>query len=452
MSQSAKTKLSSLRTERTRKIAAALLHGAGAKAASAPSPVPALALAALSLAIAALENYAYMALAPAMEDAGSFGLFPFVAVPLVSGMLYGERAKTPCILTALAIWAFSGFAPVSLFVAAIPAVLLAGSAEGLRTVREIWNAAAKVTLVQLLAVSAFLLSNRICGIPEDAPGLYELLFMLLYCAVGVPLAIFTFLPAAERISGRASAYTLAAYGNGSNRLLVRLSREAPGTYHHSMMVADLAESAAEAIGANALLARVGGYFHDIGKIVKPSWFMENQSGGTNPHDSMPPSLSRMVISGHVKDGVAIAREEGLPLQVRGIIESHHGTGVMQWFRLKAQSIAKERGRDSGWGDEAQVKSFFRYPGPLPRTKEEALVSLADSVEAASRSLSAHDRQTIGKLVDGIVMERFADGQLDGCELGFSEMVKVKAAFVRQLVHRFHDRKAYPPRDENSCAR
>lgn len=222
--------------------------------------------------------------------------------------------------------------------------------------------------------------------------------------------------------------------NPNHPLLKRLMFEAPGTYSHSLVVANLAEVAAEEIGANALLARVGAYYHDIGKLRRPQWFIENQvDSGRNIHNRLSPYLSALVIMNHVRDGLEIARKFRLPREVQGIIWSHHGRSVVRYFYEKALRTGKENvGRD-----------VFRYPGPLPRTPEEAIVFLADSVEAAVRSMKNPTPRRIETTVRNIVKTYLEDGQLDDSSLTLRDINRIAHRFVRFLSGMVHARIPYP---------
>ncbi len=225
-------------------------------------------------------------------------------------------------------------------------------------------------------------------------------------------------------------------------LLQRLLREAPATYHHSLMVANLAEQAAERIGADALLTRVGAYYHDVGKIIRPYFFTENQVEGLNPHDSLDPRTSAEVIIGHVRDGLELARKYRLPSRVRAFIPEHHGTARIGFFYHKAVQMAG--------GDPSQVdESAYRHIGPKPQSRETALVMLADGCEAAVRSARPTSAEEIAEIVGRIIDSRVADGQLDECDLTLHDLAVVRETFISALKGVFHPRIKYPEpvRDE-----
>ena len=244
----------------------------------------------------------------------------------------------------------------------------------------------------------------------------------------------------ERVFGVTTDMTLLELSDTNRPLLKKLSMQAPGTFNHSLQVANLAEAAADAIGANALRTRVGALYHDIGKMLKPEYFIENQQPGENPHEKLKPSMSALVIAAHVKEGVQLGREQSLPQVVVDFIASHHGTGLIEYFYRKAQ----EAEEDPAVVDEAD----YRYPGPRPQTNEQAIVMLADSVEAASRSLAKPTPRRLESLIDSIVAARVADGQLDESTLTFADLARIKEAFHGLLCGIYHFRVRYPDQDED----
>jgi len=221
--------------------------------------------------------------------------------------------------------------------------------------------------------------------------------------------------------------------NPNQPLLKRLLMEAPGTYHHSLMVGNLAEVAVEAIGGNSLLARVGAYFHDIGKLTRPNFFKENQLG-ENPHDRITPNLSTLIITSHTEDGDELAKKNKIPLAVRDIIKQHHGTTLVAYFYHKATKGEK--------GDQV-LRDSFRYEGPRPSSKEAAVVMLADSVEAAVRSLPDKTEGKIEGLIRKIIKDKLDDGQLDLCELTLKDLDTIAKSFMHAFGGFFHERTQYP---------
>ncbi|EKP94972.1 HD family phosphohydrolase [Thermaerobacter subterraneus] len=253
---------------------------------------------------------------------------------------------------------------------------------------------------------------------------------------GLLAAILTIglLPFLESFFGLVTPVRLIELANPNQPLLRRLLVEAPGTYHHSLMVANLAEAAVEEIGGNSLLARVGAYYHDVGKIRRPYFFIENQFGGENPHDKLSPNLSALIITAHVKDGVELARQHGLPEEIIRFIREHHGTTRVEYFLRRAQEM----------GEPDQVlEGNFRYDGPPPTTRETAVVMLADGVEATVRSLGHLTPGRIEQVVRKIIKDRLNDGQLDRADLTFRDLDRIASTFVRVLTGIFHHRIEYP---------
>jgi cyclic-di-AMP phosphodiesterase PgpH len=235
-------------------------------------------------------------------------------------------------------------------------------------------------------------------------------------------------------------------------LLRRMTIEAPGTYHHSLVVANLAESAAEAIGANATLCRVCSYFHDVGKLVKPDYYTENMNFERNPHDDLAPTMSALIIIAHVKEGVDLALKHGLNRRIVDIIQEHHGTSLVYYFykrALQQQDDARTGGKIMNLreGNVPEVrKETFRYSGPKPQTKESAIISLADMVESASRSLEKPTPQKIEQLVTELIGQRIADGQLVECDLTLADLNMIAERFRFTLMTMLHTRIAYPKQD------
>lgn len=250
---------------------------------------------------------------------------------------------------------------------------------------------------------------------------------------------FGSLPLFEQALGVLTPVRLIELANPNQPLLRRLLMEAPGTYHHSVVVSNLAEAAAEAVGANGLLARVGAFYHDVGKLQRPFFFVDNQFGAANPHDRLAPSLSALIIMSHVKDGVATGREAGLPSAVLDLIAQHHGTTRVEYFWQKAREAAAAAGE----GAVEPSESDFRYPGPKPRSREAAIIMLADTSEAAVRALPRPTPQRIEARVRTLIRERLGDGQLDEAELTLRDLDTIAATFTQVLSGVFHSRVAYP---------
>ncbi|MDZ4169538.1 MAG: HDIG domain-containing protein [Coriobacteriia bacterium] len=267
------------------------------------------------------------------------------------------------------------------------------------------------------------------GTPEEAlnAALWGGLGALAAAAVGVSA-----IPVARRLLISRADVRLVEAASPVNPLMRRLMIEAPGTYTHSLATASLAEAAAEAIGADALLARVGAYYHDVGKLVRPCYFFENLAQGDNPHDAEKPSLSALIITGHVADGLELAQEYDLPQPVRDIIREHHGTSLIRYFYHKATAT------------EPQVfEGDFRYHGGRPRTREAALVMLADATEAAVRALPQPSADEIAIVVRAVIDDKVDDRQLEVSGLSDDEVEQVVGIFSRMLVGMLHARCEYP---------
>jgi hypothetical protein len=238
----------------------------------------------------------------------------------------------------------------------------------------------------------------------------------------------------ETIFGEITNFTLLELSDSSHPLLKRMVIEAPGSYHHSLIVSNLAEAAADAIDAHALLVRVGAYYHDIGKMVHPEYFNENQLVRGNKHDELEPSMSRLVIFNHVKEGIELAHKNNLNQRIIDFIPEHHGTSLMHYFYQKALA--------EGQPDGLEEKDY-RYPGPKPQSKETAIVLLADSVEGATRAMDDHTPQRIEDVVRKVINNKFIDGQLDECNLTLKEIDTIASTFVRVLGAMYHNRIKYP---------
>lgn len=289
------------------------------------------------------------------------------------------------------------------------------------------------------------------GLPVTAVNILIILFLLLigdgqftkteyvlYLTFAIVSAITSavltmgLLPFFEAGFGILSTMRLIELSNPNHPLLKKILTDTPGTYHHSVMVANLSEAACEAIDANGLLARVGCYYHDIGKTKRPHFFIENQMNIENPHNHLPPKTSRDIIISHVTDGVEMLKKHKIPKQIIDIAEQHHGTTLLKYFYHKA----KEE-------DDTIEEKDFRYPGPKPQTREAAVISIADSVEAAVRSMSNPTPEQIKELVQNIVQDRLQDEQLNECDITLKELETVKRTFCETLNGIFHSRIEYP---------
>lgn len=284
----------------------------------------------------------------------------------------------------------------------------------------------------------------------DAAGLVQLLFASVAAAAGAAILAAGSFAVLGSLFGITTSYQLMELANPSQPLLRRLLLETPGTYHHSLMVGNLAERAAETVGADPLIVRVAAYYHDIGKLADPSAFIENQtSGQANPHDDLAPERSAAILAAHVANGIDIAYQYRLPKPVISFIPQHHGTGRMGYFYNKAreEAVAMAGVAPGSAAAEAAAETVdearFRHRGPKPQTREAAILMLSDSVEAAVRSLSSHDEAAIRAMVGRIISERLEDGQFDECDLTLRDLDRIRESFVTQLLGMYHRRIEYP---------
>ena len=294
-----------------------------------------------------------------------------------------------------------------------------------------------VTLLTTLGV------HTMSGSLLDATLLWNSIWYA-FCAVLAALLMTGLLPFIESLFDVQTEISLLELGDAAHPLLQELVRRAPGTYNHSINVASIAEAAAEAIGANGLLVRVGAYFHDIGKMLKPVYFAENQGQEESRHESLVPAMSTLVIVAHVKDGADLARQHRLPKSFIDFIEQHHGTTLVEYFFDQAKGKRKED-PESSEVDE----STFRYPGPKPQTKEAGVMMLADAVESASRSLVDPTPARIESLVKEIAMKRLLDGQLDASGLTLTELHLIQHSLVKSLTAVYHGRVKYPEQQQTA---
>jgi putative nucleotidyltransferase with HDIG domain len=357
-----------------------------------------------------------------------------VACAIILTIAYDQRFAIGMIMfyTMLAVFAVDQIATVELLL-----VMVAGALSCCFSLREIRTRKKLIEVSLWATIVVFLTATALGIIQKDPPNTY---IMHAGIAAGatfvVGIFIQAFLPIIEQAFGIATSMTLMDYSDANQPLLRKLAMEAPGTFSHSLLIGSIAEAAAEAIGANGLLCRVGAYYHDIGKMHKPAYFVENQMGSTSRHEQLSPAMSQLVIAGHVKDGIEIAKEFGLPAVLRQFIETHHGTTLMEYFYHEAK---KKQDEKLGLVSDSE----FRYPGPKPRTKEAAILMLADASESACRSLNDHTPAKVETLVHQLAMKRLQDGQFDECDLTLRELSRIEAALSKSLAAHHHGRIAYP---------
>ncbi len=352
---------------------------------------------------------------------------PFAAVAMILTVLVGGRsALATQIAGALHVGILSGQVELVAYVL-VPALLGMAAVRRATTAREFAAGAGSVALGNLGVVVSF----SLVGQSTDPLGTAQLAVAALVSGAGSGLLAFAGMAIFGHLFRITTVFELRELADPNHPLLRQLLLRTPGTYHHSLLVANLAERAAEVIGADPLVARVGAYYHDIGKMRNPTAFIENQTG-TNPHDELDPMVSAGIVAAHVRDGLALAERYHLPPMIREMIPAHHGTSVVKYF----YQLAQQRGQNP---DEAS----FHYPGPRPRTKEAAIVMLADGTEASVRSLAEKKPETIRVMVERIVGDRLSEGQLDECELTLRDVQRIKDAFCELLLGVYHERIPYP---------
>lgn len=369
---------------------------------------------------------------PGLVSADYYYLLPFAFAPMIVRIIINsEVALVFCAITAPLL----GLMFDNSFTVAIYALL--GGVVGAHGVRQckdrstIYTAGMKVSVVNLVMALSFQIQVERFWSPET---LYCALFALLG---GLLNAAFVsgLVPLIESLFNYTTDVKLLELANLNSPILREMLVRAPGTYHHSVLVGTLAEAAAESINANPLLARVAAYYHDIGKIGKPQYFVENQHGGENRHDRLTPNMSALVLISHVKEGVELAREHRLGQPIQEIIRQSHGTALIKYFYSKAKELAPL--------DQPPDENEFRYPGPKPQTREAGLVMLADAVEAASRTLTEPTGPRIQGMVQKIINNIFIDGQLDECELTLKNLHEIAKSFISVLTGIYHHRIDYP---------
>ena len=317
-------------------------------------------------------------------------------------------------------------------------VLLVGIAVGVFQLQEI-RTRSKILKVSVVTATIALATISSLALTNGKP--WQLVVLDGTWAAGAILAAGMFtqviLPLVERMFGIATSMTLLEWCDASKALLRRLATDAPGTWNHSLQLGSMCETAAEAIGARGLLARVGAYYHDIGKVNKPDYFVENQAGAPSKHEKLSPAMSLLIIIGHVKDGLEMAREYGLPQVLHQFIVTHHGTTLVQYFYHAATEQRK------GESEKAPNEVEFRYPGPKPKSRETGILMLADAAESSVRSLSEPTPGQIEGQVHTMVNRRLMDGQLDECEMTLREVHQVETSLVKSLCGIYHARISYP---------
>lgn len=358
-------------------------------------------------------------------------LIPLACVPMLSTLLINHKISLTistinCILISAAITFNTEIILLSIVNAVVGAILL----EKMQQRNDILYATIYIGVINItLTISVgFLLSNNTVDVLRNTAFSFFSSILSGVLTIGL-------LPFFESTFDIVTTIKLLELSNPNHPLLKRLLIEAPGTYHHSVLVGNLSEMAAEVVNANPVIARVSSYYHDIGKIKRPYFFKENQLGNDNPHNKITPNLSTLIITSHIKDGLELAKEYKIPKLIQDIIEQHHGTSLVRYFYITMKNSSDK--------PEEVNEDDFRYQGPKPETKEAGIIMLADSVEAAVRSISDPTRGKIEEMVNNIIKSRLNEGQLDNCDLTLKDLDKIRGAFLKVLTGIYHQRIEYP---------
>ncbi|MFT8313373.1 MAG: HD family phosphohydrolase [Clostridium sp.] len=358
-------------------------------------------------------------------------LIPLACMPMLLILLIDDRVSLfisilNCILISVVVQFNTQITLISITSALIPAIVL----RKMQMRNDILYSSIYIAVINAIITFSvgFLISNNVIDVLTITG------FSFLGACISAILTV-GFLPFLESVFDIVTTVKLLELSNPNQPLLKRLLMEAPGTYHHSILVANIAEVAAENIGGNPVLTRVCAYYHDIGKIMRPYFFKENQIGKDNPHDKISPNLSALVIISHVKEGLELAKEYKLPKTIQDTIAEHHGTTLVRYFYITMKN-SSENPNDVN-------EENFKYPGPIPKTKENAVIMLADSVEASVRSISSPTKGKIEEMVNNIIRARLDEGQLDNCDLTLKDIDIIRKSFLKTLTGIYHQRIEYP---------
>lgn len=358
-------------------------------------------------------------------------LIPLAFTPLIITLLINNKISlTISLINIILISSAVNFNIEITLIAIINSVVGALIIQKLQQRNDILYSCLYIAIINLIATFSigFLLSNNSKDVLAQAA------FSILGSSLSGILTI-GLLPFFESIFDIVTTIKLLELSNPNNALLKKLLMEAPGTYHHSILVANLAEVAAEEVGGNPALARVSAYYHDVGKIKRPYFFKENQIAIENPHDKITPNLSTLIIISHVKDGIELAKDYKLPKIIQDIIVEHHGTSLVKYFYITAKNNSEK--------PEEILEEDFRYIGPIPQSKEAGIIMLADSVEASVRSINEPNQNKIETMVNNIIKNILMEGQLDECDLTLKDITKIKKTFINSLLGIYHQRIEYP---------
>lgn len=382
------------------------------------------------LMMISIINIISIVLARTISIASPF-LIPLALAPMLIALLINYKISiTISIINCVLIAASVGFNVEVVLLAIVNSVLGATLLRKMQQRNDIVYSSLYIGTISMILTFCVgvLLSNNIIEILKKTG------FVGISSLVSAILTI-GFLPLFESTFDIVTTVKLLELSNPNNPLLKKLLMEAPGTYHHSILVANLAEMAAEEIGGNPVLARIAAYYHDIGKTKRPYFFKENQIGKENPHDKITANLSTLIITSHVKDGVEMAKEYNIPKVIQDIIEQHHGNTLVKYFYVTAKNTSEK--------PEDIKEEDFRYPGPIPQSKEAGIIMLADSVEASVRSISDPTKGKIEEMVNNIIKGKLNDGQLNDCDITLRDLEKIRKSFLKALNGIYHQRIEYP---------
>ncbi|MCQ2063150.1 MAG: HDIG domain-containing protein [Fibrobacter sp.] len=361
-------------------------------------------------------------------------LYPFAISPVIATVLYDQRIGIAfTAFSAMIFGILNGYdlaAMVCVF--AVMLILIYPLVRIRYRVQFVWSILAGVVGLAGAISVMFLLRNRL----ELEPFYLTLIAGSINVVTCSAIASVLFIHLIERIFGITTVLTLMEMSDFNRPALKRISELAPGTFHHSIQVSNLAEKVADSIGANSLLVRVMALYHDIGKTMRPEYFTENQKQGVNPHNSLDPAQSAKIIVGHVEQGAVLAKDFKIPMLVASAIQEHHGTTLIQYFYAKAKEQAEINGTTANEAD-------FRYTGPKPQSKETAILMLADIIEATSRSMTDQNPESLATMIHNTIQGRFNEGQFSECDLSIKELFKLEKAFLHSLDGTYHTRVKYP---------
>jgi hypothetical protein len=355
-------------------------------------------------------------------------LIPFAIVPMLATVLFEEMIISLLIALGLAVTVASitgtnFYLAVLFLISGILSTILLWQVRRRNVIIRTGLIIGIVQAITLLFLESFKISN------------FRAYITLFLNGITSSIIVVGILPVFEYLFNTVTNISLLELADFNNPILQRMMMEAPGTYHHSLVVGNLSEAACQALGAHALLARIGAYYHDIGKLSKPEYFSENQDITVSKHDTLSPTMSKMVIMNHVKEGVELAKKQKLNWKLIDFIQQHHGKSLVYYFYRRALENLEN--------EQQILEEGFRYPGPKPNTKETAVVLLADSVEAATRTLKDPTPANIENLVHKVINNKFIDGQLDECNLTLKDLEVIAVVFSHILGGIYHSRITYP---------